>query len=599
MGIFRAISREYLFFDRVVGAVRAVGKATADRSRTVADLFEDACDRHGVRPAVIFEGKALSYAAFDAAANRMAHWALAQGLQAGDRVALFMTNRPHFLITWYGLSKIGVVTALINNQLTGRSLAHCVSLAEAKALITETSLLPPAHTAKPHIEDFPTVWSLGGGEGAHDLSVALSNASSERPGRAHRASQSLLDTVLMIYTSGTTGMPKAAKMTHAKVTGLAYAFSTVPRITSRDRVFIPLPLYHATGGVCGVSSTFAAGAALVIERRFSTSRFWDSVTDTGATVFYYVGELCRFLASAPAHPKERAHALRAVVGNGLRPDVWPAFQSRFGVKGVYEFYGSTEGNVALMNADGQMGAVGRVPPYARNKFNVRVVRFDTETETPIRGPDGRCIECGPGEVGEVIGKVEENVDRHRFEGYQGQPEQTAKKILTDAFEEGDRWFRTGDLMRFDKDGYYYFVDRVGDTFRWRSENVATTEVAEALTGYPGVAQANVYGVEIPGYDGRAGMAAIVADGEVDLAALRAHLADSLPPYARPVFLRVHADAQRDTTGTLKFTKVNLVREGFDPDAIADPVYFDDPRASGYVPLDRSVYEEIVHGRVRV
>lgn len=600
MSIFGAISREYHFFDRIVGAMRAVLRATADRSRTIADVLEDSCDRHGARPAVVFDGRSQTYAAFDATANRIAHWGLGQGLKAGDHVAVLLANRGLYPAVWYGLAKIGVVSALVNNQLTGKGLAHCVSIADAKLIVTEADLLPSLASAVEHMDAPPPIWSVrGAGEGAFDLTAALNAQPSHRPDRAHRASRRIGDTAIMIYTSGTTGLPKAARMSSARVISLFYAFATVTRMKREDRVMIPLPLYHGTGGICGVGAGLVSGAAVLIEPRFSASRFWDSVTDNDATMFFYVGELCRFVTAAPPHPKERAHRLRAIVGNGLRPDVWERFQERFGVKKIYEFYGSSEGNVSLVNVDGTVGAVGRVPPYARKKFNIRVVKFDMETEAPVRGPDGRCIACGPGEVGELIGQVDETVDRYRFEGYEGAPEQSAKKILTDAFADGDRWFRTGDLLRYDEKGYFYFIDRVGDTFRWRSENVATNEVAEALTAHPGVAQANVYGVSVPGYDGRAGMAAIVANGEVDLGELRSHVAANLPSYARPVFLRVHADNQRDTTGTLKFTKVHLVRDGFDPEAIADPLYFDDPRSEAYVPVTLGVYDDIVRGRVRV
>jgi fatty-acyl-CoA synthase len=313
-------------------------------------------------------------------------------------------------------------------------------------------------------------------------------------------------------------------------------------------------------------------------------------------MFMYVGEMCRFLVNSPETRDENRHSIRCCIGNGMRRDVWEAFQTRFEVPWIVEFYGSTEGNVGFVNADNTPGAVGRVPGYLKHRFNIDLVKFDMETEMPVRGPDGHCIPCEPGEVGEAIGLIDKDNARFRFDGY-GSKEDTEKKILHDVYEPGDAWFRTGDLMTRDKLGYYYFVDRVGDTFRWKSENVATGEVAEALA-VPGVEQANVYGVEVTGHAGRAGMAALVVDRDrLDLEALHAHVHTNLPGYARPLFLRLQAET--DTTGTFKFRKVDLVKQGFDPSAIDDPIWFDHPQDGRYVPLTDELYEAIQSGALRV
>jgi fatty-acyl-CoA synthase len=260
---------------------------------------------------------------------------------------------------------------------------------------------------------------------------------------------------------------------------------------------------------------------------------------------------------------------------------------------VLEFYGATEGNVSLLNFDGKTGAIGRIPPYLKNKFPVALVKFDLEAEEPVRGPDGFCIPCAPNEAGEALGQIRDDLPNSRFEGYEN-PEATKKKILRDVFEKGDAYFRTGDLLKQDEQGYYYFVDRIGDTYRWKGENVATSEVAEVLSVFPGMKEANVYGVQIPGADGRAGMAAIVIDpDDLDVRELAKYLTDELPAYARPIFLRLRPEME--VTGTFKHRKVDLVKEGFDPSTIADPLYVWDVEAQAYIPLDTHVYERIKSG----
>jgi fatty-acyl-CoA synthase len=285
-------------------------------------------------------------------------------------------------------------------------------------------------------------------------------------------------------------------------------------------------------------------------------------------------------------------------GNGLRPDVWNAFKERFRVPHILEFYAATEGNVSLVNVEGVPGAIGRIPPFLAHRFPATLLKYDAEADAPVRDARGFCVRCAPNEVGEAVGpllKDRSNVGS-RFEGYTND-EASEKKILRDVFEPGDAWFRTGDLMRRDERGCFYFVDRIGDTFRWKGENVATAEVSEAICGFPGITEANVYGVTIPGTDGRAGMAAIVADDRrLDLAALRMHLVERLPDYARPVFLRVRDDL--DVTATFKHTKSALVREAYDPVAIGDAIYFNDRERQAFVRLDKALYDRIQNGQLQ-
>jgi fatty-acyl-CoA synthase len=343
------------------------------------------------------------------------------------------------------------------------------------------------------------------------------------------------DKAFYIFTSGTTGLPKAANISHLRMLFMMYGFAGALNAKASDRMYIVLPLYHSSGGICAVGVALTAGGSMIIKRKLSVQEFWDDCFRYKPTFFQYIGEMCRYLLNAPVRPHERDHNLRAITGNGLRPEIWSAFQERFAIPKIVEFYGATEGNVSMLNYDGKVGAVGRVPGYLRNVITTRIVRFDIERELPVRGPDGFCVECAPGEAGEAVGKITQEPGKN-FEGY-SRTADTQKKILNDVFETGDAWFRTGDLMKQDELGYFYFVDRIGDTFRWKGENVATSEVSEALGVVHGITEANVYGVSVPGMDGRAGMAALVVNSVFDIAALPMMLSKSLPAYARPIFLR--------------------------------------------------------------
>jgi fatty-acyl-CoA synthase len=340
------------------------------------------------------------------------------------------------------------------------------------------------------------------------------------------------------------------------------------------------------------------GGATVIREKFSAREFWDDVTRWNCTIFQYIGELCRYLVNSPLHPRETAHRLRLACGNGLRPDVWQHFQERFRIPHILEFYAATEGNVSMFNFESKPGAVGRIPWFLAHRFPTKLIKFDVEAEQPVRTPEGLCVACAPNEIGEAVGKILKDPSRpgSRFEGYASAAE-TERKILRDVFEKGDAWFRTGDLMRQDENGYFYFIDRIGDTFRWKGENVATSEVSETITAFAGVVQANVYGVAVAGREGRAGMAAVVVEPGFDFDAFREYLAAHLPEYARPLFLRLLPEL--DITATFKQKKFDLVRDGFDPGRVADPLYFSDAESRTFVPLDAALHARIQSGAVRM
>jgi fatty-acyl-CoA synthase len=597
MGLIATLKRELTYITALGRINKWLKDLNGEATQLLPDDFEAVCDRFGARPAIIFEGKEWTYNQLDGKANRYAHWGISIGLKAGDVVSLFMQNRPDYIAAWYGLSKIGVVVALINHNLQGPALLHCVTVAKSKAVIVGYEIIDLWSSIEGQTGEM-AIW-VGGGlhPQAGDLDRALNAQSSARPSRAHREALRAKDPCLYVYTSGTTGNPKAATLSHMRVQGMSRSFIGPTRTSEQDRVYVPLPLYHGTGGICGVGICLNTGAALVLRRKFSATQFWDDIVDNRCTVFVYIGELFRYLIAAPIHPKERLHKIKSCFGNGLRLDVWTRAEERFGIPLIAEFYGSTEGNVSFINVDGRLGAVGRIPKYAKKRFNSELVRFDIETEQPIRGPDGLCEVCAPDEVGEAIGKIDIASARGRFEGYANDKAASDKKLLRDVFEPGDLWFRTGDLLKQDSLGYFYFVDRIGDTYRWKSENVSTNEVSEAICVFEGIEQANVYGVDVPHADGRAGMAVVVAQKPVDMAAFSNHIRGQLPAYAVPVFLRFKTEVE--VTGTFKYRKVELVQEGFDPAKIVDPMFWMNPATKQYEPLTGDVYAQIQDGAVRL
>ena len=598
MSMLTNIRREVQTFAVLARTALRMARVKPDSDETVVDAFERIVDARADHPAIVFEGRTMTYRELDRAANRVAHWARAHGLHHGRCAAVFMENRPEYLATWLGLAKTGAHVALINTNLVGAPLGHALGVAEPTVVVVGTELEAAYQTARTALSPEPPVWTLGGADVAGKLDAALSAASSDRPPREWRSGVKTRDKLFYIYTSGTTGNPKAANFSHLRYLSVGRAYTEIAGVRPDDRVYCVLPLYHTAGGVIAVSMALLNGATLVLRRKFSASEFWADCRAHGVTIFQYIGELCRYLLNRPGGPQDRAHVVRCAVGNGLRPDIWAKFQQRFGIRDIREFYGATEGNFALINLDNKVGAVGRVPPWLKRMFPVELIRYDVETESHLRGADGRCIVCKTGEAGEAIGRIS-NDPRQPLGQFEGYTDATAsgKKVLRDVFEKGDAWYRTGDLLSRDAEGYYYFVDRIGDTFRWKGENVATSEVAEVLSVCPGVLEANVYGVKLPGADGRVGMAALVADDSLSLEDLYAHVTRQLAAYARPLFLRVRAEME--TTGTFKHRKIDLIRDGFDPAAISDPLYFRDDARGQYVPLDQRLYEEIAAGRARV
>ncbi len=578
-------------------AIELTSRIEADPSCLFADIIAQWAERQPDRIALISETETFSYRMLAQRSNRYARWALSAGIQAGETVCLLMPNRPDYLAAWLGISAVGGVVALINTRLVGPSLAHCVNLANAGHIILSSELAGEFETALPHLARAPKIWIPGGDHNENNIDAALDRMAAGPLSRAERRGVTINDRALLIFTSGTTGLPKAASISHRRILNWGGWFAGLTDATIEDRLYDCLPLFHSVGGIVAPCSMLCAGASAVIADKFSVRTFWQDIVRFDCTLFQYIGELCRYLLKAPGSEFEDRHRLRLACGNGLRGDIWQAFQARFGIPHILEFYAATEGNFSLYNVEGRPGAVGRIPPLLAHRFPAAIIRLDVDTGVPIRGANGLCIPCARNEVGEAIGRIgAADGGGGRFEGYTDAAE-TEKKILRDVLVPGDAWFRTGDLMRLDDAGFFHFVDRIGDTFRWKGENVAASEVNEAVLDCPGVVDASTYGVKVPCADGRAGMAAIVVDARFEFEAFRDHLARRLPPYAHPAFVRLCTSL--DSTETFKQKKNQLVLDGFDPRVVSDPMFFRDPASNAYGALDAVIYPRIIDGSIRL
>jgi acyl-CoA synthetase (AMP-forming)/AMP-acid ligase II len=538
---------------------------------------------------LLYLDRRMSWGELDRAVDRAASALQQAGIGPGDVVALLMDNRPEFLLAVTALSRLRAVAALVNTNATGRALEHAI------AAVSPKLVLVGAEHAEALLAALPAFPQLGPGAvlAWGDEGVPVPPELADFEARLEAAGDAPADVgapradecMCYIYTSGTTGYPKAAVIRNSRwlIAGALFGASIL-ELGPGDVVYITLPLYHSNAMFGGWGAALTTGAGMALRRKFSASRFWSDVEHFDASAFVYIGELCRYLLNQPERPEERAHRLRVITGNGLRPDIWERFQERFGVPLIREFYGATEGNAPMVNVLGRPGMVGRLQP------SQAVVRCDLETGVVLRRPGGRCERIRAGETGLLLGRI------GRVTSYDGyvDPEATRRKILPHVFRAGDRWFDTGDLVTLHQDGWISFADRVGDTYRWKGENVSTNEVAEILNGARGVLESNVFGVQVPGAEGRAGMACLRCGDAFSLPEFTAYVLERLPVYERPYFLRLLGDEMR-VTGTFKHQKTDYRREGYDPGKIPDPLFFLD--GERYVPLDAELHAALREGRV--
>ncbi|HVW27767.1 MAG TPA: long-chain-acyl-CoA synthetase [Polyangiaceae bacterium] len=565
-----------------------IGELLPGAHASAATLLQRNAREHGDALALLFEDERYTWAEVNRRANRWARLLAAEGVARRDVVALVMDNRPEFVFALLGASKLQAVVACVNTNVSGPPLAHAIGITRARLVIAGSEhedavervlgearrFGPPPRMLVHADRDVPP------GPGAVNARVEQMPSDDLRGPPPMPA-----DPMTYIYTSGTTGLPKAAIVTNRRFLVASIGFGRVAQAAKPgDVIYVALPLYHGSAQWGGVGAALATGAALALRRRFSASAFWKDAIRFRATRIVYIGELCRYLLNQPPSPDDTAHSVRVAVGNGLRPDIWEPFQTRFAIPEILEFYGATEGNAPILNIEGRRGMLGRL---GRRQA---LVACDVATGEVRRDARGRCERIHrPGETGLYIGKIGGTL---KYDGYVDQTA-TRAKILHDVFRRGDAWFNSGDLMTLHEDRWVSFADRVGDTFRWKGENVSTSEVALALNRGRGVLESSVFGVSIPGTEGRAGMACLVVAPEFDIEAFAGHVGTELPRYSRPLFVRLLGNMR--VTSTLKHQKADYQSEGYDPDRTQDSIFalLDDRYVRVTPELFRKIHEGVV------
>ncbi|CAK6972262.1 long-chain fatty acid transport protein 6 [Scomber scombrus] len=580
--------------------LRRYGKTLRARMQkgiiTYLDCFLQQARKNPNKPFIIYENQKLTYQDVDRRSNQFANAFRTEGsLKQGDIVAVLMCNEPDFMCVWLGLCKLGCEIAFLNVNIKAKTLLHCFHSCGAKTLVVGADMVSLVEEVLPDLKnDNMAVWVVdhsSTSEIFNSLLDKVENMSAENLSDIPKVD--VMSNFLFIFTSGTTGLSKAARVGHLKAI-MSMAFFQMCGATSNDVIYITLPLYHMSASLLGIGGCIHLGATCVLKKKFSASQFWKDCVKYNVTVVQYIGELCRYLVNHPMVPEERAHNVRLAAGSGLRSDVWKEFVKRFGRIKIREGYGLTEASIGFLNYTDEVGPIGRASYFNKLSMPFELLRYDPQTYEPVRTDSGRCLRIQIGEPGILVAPL---TAVNQFLGYAGNKVQSEKKLVRDVFKVGDVYFNTGDLLFHDNRDFLYFSDRIGDTFRWKGENVATTEVSEVLGYLDFIQEVNVYGVTVPGYEGRAGMASIVIkqDHKLNGPKLYSHLGKTLPAYAWPRFLRIQTSL--DVTETFKQQKMKLVQEGFNPEITQDPLHFLDNSQKDYILLTESLYQDIVSGKI--
>ncbi len=598
IGLFEFIAKISVMIWRIpsmayqlITGLKSIG---GDSKMSWALMLENVARKYPKNIAIKSPDGILTYAELNERANQFAHFLVKNNVAKGDTVTVCLENRPELLIAYCACSKIGAICSLINTNQRGESLIHSFNLNKGKVIIIGEECLEFFGEVRDKVDTSgagiftlmdPAVKRAGKIDDITDELLSMPKTNLPVTGEI-----TLKDRIAYVYTSGTTGgLPKAAVIINKRTLSAMFWFGrVVTRVKPKHTVYIPLPFFHTNALTVGWPSALYNGAAVALRRKFSASGFIEDVKKFGVTHFVYVGEVCRYLMAQPPVPGENKTTLKCIIGNGLRPDIWKAFKKRFGIKKIFEFYGAAEGVGVLTNICNFDYSVGTsLTPFA-------IVRYDVENDRVARDEKGNAIRVNKGEAGLLIMEISEKTP---FPGYSDK-KKTEEKIIRDAFKKGDLWFNTGDMIRNMGFRHAQFVDRLGDTFRWKGENVATMEVEKAINTYEGVSESAVYGISIPKGDGKAGMAAIKKEkgADIDFDAFTAHLRASLPKYAVPLFIRFVDSFQM--TATHKMKKTDLKGEEYHPDKVNGPVYVLLPGSDTYVSMTDVMYKEIMEGKYR-
>ncbi|KAG8042672.1 hypothetical protein G9C98_005307 [Cotesia typhae] len=595
---FKTAPRDLTALSRFIRLMWAI-KCHEKKNRSVADVFQQFVAKHPNKSCFVFEDREWTFQEIEDLSNKVAYVFKSHGYRKGDVVALLMENRPEYVAVWLGLSKLGVTIPLINTNLRKTSLLHCINVARCQALIFSDELSESVSEIASSLDAKIALYKFDGkpntnssGLKEKDLSVLLDDASSSPLVLQEKGTYN--DKLMYIYTSGTTGLPKAAVITNYKFMFIAGAMYYLGKFKTSDRFYTPLPLYHTAGGIVCVGQVLLQGATCVIRKKFSASAYFDDCRKYNCTVAQYIGEMCRYILASSPKPEDKQHKVRAIFGNGLRPQIWSEFIERFNIKQVAEFYGATESNANITNVDNKVGAIGFVSRIIPAVYPISIIKVNADGD-PIRNEKGLCQECKPNEPGVFIGKIIPNNPHRAFLGYVDE-KASERKVIYDVFKKGDSAFHSGDIVVADEFGYLYFKDRTGDTFRWKGENVSTSEVEAILSNLTNYRDCVVYGVEVTGSEGRAGMVAIHDENEtLDLNEFVKNVKENLPSYARPLFIRILTKI--DLTGTFKLKKKDLQEEGYNPRKVNDKLYYLDSKL-GYQLITPEVYDQMSQGKIR-
>lgn len=595
---------------QVVYAVERDFKQFFDSDSTIASVFCRTSAEYNEKPAFIDaeNGTVLTFEKTEEFSNRIANYFLSKIHQSSastencrqNVAALLSENSAYYVPIWLGLSKINVITALINTNLRLEPLAHCLKASNAKFIIVSSHMKPVIDDLLKNklLDKEVQIFTFDSTdvENSFDETFRLTPISKPDFDTGPAASKK---TVLYVFTSGTTGLPKPAVINQGRVYGMTRMPHHCFNLNHTDRLYVTMPMYHTAGGVLGAGATLALGCTSVIRRKFSASHFWSDCVHFECTASQYIGEIGRYLLAQPYRNEESQHSIRLMYGNGMKKEIWRDFIRRFNVSKIGEIYGCTEGNTTIVNLDCTIGACGFLPVYGAvsDLYPIRLVRFDEEKNDVIRdSKTGLCIKCRPGESGVMVGKIIKNSPMKDFVGYVS-AEESSRKTITNVFSKGDVAFSTGDLLHMDEMGYLYFKDRCGDTFRWKGENVSTVEVEAIIEKLSGYKDAVVYAVEIPNHDGKAGAVCLNdSKDEIKFDRFLAKLKDSLPSYAVPIFVRLKKDLA--LTGTFKYQKFDLQKTGFDLDKCGnDTIFYLNKKMNTYSPLTRDIAQDIIYGRL--
>ncbi|XP_015784455.1 long-chain fatty acid transport protein 4-like [Tetranychus urticae] len=572
------------------------------RNATIPQLFLQTVKKHPNRAAILFEDQVWTFKDLDDYSNKVANAFLGLGYQPGQEVALFMDSRPEFIALWLGLSKAGIITALINANLRLATLVHSITVVKCRAVIFSSELSKAIEEIAPTLDkkqEGMQYLCLGKCDSniisAKPLHNLIDESSSSLPSTVWKGNVN--DRLFYIYTSGTTGLPKAAIIKHNRYYWMGAALRNLIGFRPNEVIYNCLPLYHLAGGSLGTCQCLIFGDTIALRAKFSASKFWTDCIKYNCTAAQYIGEICRYLLAQNPKPTDTQHKVTLMFGNGLRPKIWSQFANRFNITRIGEFYGSTEGNANVINVDNQEGSCGFISRILPSVYPVALIKIDENTNEPVRDANGMCVLCQGGECGEFVGKIIESDPSRAFDGYVDS-EASKKKIVRDVFRKGDSAFLSGDLLYMDTYGYLYFKDRTGDTFRWKGENVSTSEVEAVISNILELVDCVVFGVDIPGCEGKAGMVAILeTEKGLDLDNFLHKMHKVLPSFSIPVIVRIVS--QMETTGTFKLTKTKFCSEGYNPQVVKDPLYVLDFSKDKYIRIDENVYNDILTSKLRI